>query len=174
MEAAPVSIAEQHPPRSEKEKSLEELVAIVARARQQGKTVVWTNGRFEILHAGHIEFLLKAARLGGVFIAGVNSDASVRALRGPGHPLTPEDQRVAVLSVVECIDYVTVFSETDCAHILRALKPDVYAKGLHHLHGGIHDEERQVVEENGGVIALIGGDPNKSTTAIIERIRATS
>ncbi|MFP4500450.1 MAG: adenylyltransferase/cytidyltransferase family protein [Candidatus Hydrogenedentota bacterium] len=158
--------------RAHKEKTLDELAAIVARERSHGRTVVWTNGRFEILHAGHIEFFLKAARLGDIFMIGVNSDRSVRALKGPGHPLMPEEQRVAVLSVVSCVDYVTTFDETDCAHILRTLQPEVYAKGLRHLRGGIHEEERQVVQANGGCIALIGGDPNKSTTAIIERIRA--
>jgi rfaE bifunctional protein nucleotidyltransferase chain/domain len=154
-----------------KRKSLDELRDLVRAHRNQGKSIVWTNGFFEILHAGHIEFLLKAARLGDVFIVGVNSDASVQAQKGAGHPLTPEWERVLVLSAVACVDYVTVFEEDTCTSILKALEPDVYAKGIMHLHSGIDPEERAVVEATGGCIALIAGDPKKTTANIVKRIR---
>lgn len=158
-------------PRSSKESTLDELAELARHYRRQGKTIVWTNGCFEILHAGHIDFLLKASRLADIFIVGVNSDASVTKVKGEGHPLTREAERLLVLSAVECIDHITVFDQPDCTALLRALKPDVYAKGLHHLHGGLDDSERQVIEESGGCIALIAGDVTKSTSAIIERIR---
>lgn len=156
---------------SPKLKSLEDLEELVLHLQRQGKNIVWTNGFFEILHAGHIEFLLKAARLGDIFIVGVNSDASVHAQKGPGHPLVPEQDRVLVLSAVQCVDYITVFDDLTSTRILQRLKPQVYAKGFRHLHGDINPEERAVVEAQGACIALIGGDPNKSTSAIIERIR---
>jgi rfaE bifunctional protein nucleotidyltransferase chain/domain len=139
--------------------------------RRQNKTIVWTNGCFEILHAGHIDFLVKASRLADVFIVGVNSDDSVTQVKGPGHPLTHVAERLLVLSAVECVDHITVFDQPDCTELLRVLKPDVYAKGFHHLHGGLDDGERQVIEEQGGCIALIAGDVTKSTAAIMERIR---
>jgi rfaE bifunctional protein nucleotidyltransferase chain/domain len=154
-----------------KEKTLEELEELVQHLQRQGKSIVWTNGFFEILHAGHIEFLLKAAKLGDVFIVGVNSDASVRAQKGAGHPLVPERERVLVLSAVQCVDYVTVFDDLTSTRILQRLRPQVYAKGFGHVHGDIHPEERSVVETQGGCIALIGGDPGKSTGAIVARIR---
>lgn len=155
----------------EKRRSLDELAQLTQGLRRQGKTVVWTNGCFEILHAGQIEFLLKAARLADVFIVGVNSDASVAALKGKGHPVATLDERLLVLSAVGCVNYLTVFDEPNCANILQALQPDVYAKGMRHLHGGIDEEERAVVEAAGGCVALIAGDPAKSTAAIIGKIR---
>ncbi len=155
----------------EKRRNLDELSQLTQGLRRQGKTVVWTNGCFEILHAGQIEFLIKAAGLADVFIVGVNSDASVAALKGKGHPLAALDERLLVLSAVQCIDYLTVFDEPNCANMLRALQPDVYAKGMRHLHGNIDEEERAVVEAAGGCVALIAGDPAKSTSAIIEKIR---
>lgn len=158
-------------PRPAKEANLDTLVEMAGHYRRQGKTIVWTNGCFEILHAGHIDFLLKASRLADVFIVGVNSDASVAKVKGAGHPLATEGERLLVLAAVECIDHITVFDQPDCTELLRVLKPDVYAKGLHHLHGGLNDGERQVIEASGGCIALIAGDLTKSTAAIVERIR---
>lgn len=158
-------------PRSAKQREIPELVELAHHLRRQGKSIVWTNGCFEILHAGHIEFLMKAARLGDVFIVGVNSDASVRALKGAGHPVSGIEERLWVLSAVSCVDYLTVFDGPDCAEILRALQPDVYVKGFKHLHGGLHEAERRAVEDARGCIALVGGDPNLSTEAIIRRIR---
>jgi rfaE bifunctional protein nucleotidyltransferase chain/domain len=155
----------------DKLRTLDQLVEIASAARREGRTVVWTNGCFEILHAGHIEFLLKASRLADVFIVGVNSDASVAALKGAGRPLTPLADRLLVLSAVECVDYVAVFDEPTCEGILETLKPEVYAKGMHHLHGGIHPGEREIVERAGGCIALIAGDPAMSTENIVAKVR---
>lgn len=155
----------------DKARGIDALVEIAASARREGRTVVWTNGCFEILHAGHIEFLLKAARLADVFIVGVNSDASVTALKGEGRPLTPLEDRLLVLSAVECVDFVTVFDEPSCEGILQTLQPEVYAKGMHHLHGGIHPGERAIVEKSGGCIALIAGDPAMSTENIVAKVR---
>ncbi len=155
----------------DKLRALEELVDIAQSARREGKTVVWTNGCFEILHSGHIEFLLKAARLADIFIVGVNSDASVNTLKGAGRPLTALEERILVLSAVECIDYLAVFDEPTCERVLDMLQPEVYAKGMHHLHGGIHPGERAIVERAGGCIALIAGDPAVSTENIVAKIR---
>ena len=156
--------------RSPKEVTIDELERVAGQARAAGRTVVWTNGCFEILHAGHIKFLTRAATLGGALVVGINSDASVRELKGEGHPLSPAWQRKLVLSAVECVDYVCVFEGRNCADILRALRPEVYAKGLRHFHAGIDPEERRAIEEYGGCVALIAGDPVMSTRAIVQRI----
>ncbi len=162
-----------HPlPPPAKVRDVAELAEWARGWRRQGRRVVWTNGCFEILHAGHIEFLLKAARLGDVFVVGVNSDDSVRALKGPGHPVATLAERLIVLDAVDCVDYLTVFDAPNCAEVLRTLQPDVYAKGLRHVHGDIDMEERAVIEAQGGCFALIAGDAAKSTQAILERIRA--
>jgi len=152
-------------------KTLTELQTLTEGIRAEGKTIVWANGCFEILHAGHIEFLIRAARLGDVLMVGVNSDASVRHLKGPGHPLAPLEERILVLSAVAAIRYITVFDGDNCVEALEALRPEVYAKGLNHLRGGINEAERAVVEASRSAIALIGGDPAKSTEAIIHRVR---
>lgn len=158
---------------SEKVRTMPELLELARGWKRAGKSMVWTNGCFEILHAGHIQFFLKAARLGDIFVVGVNSDASVAALKGAGHPLARLEERLTVLSAVACVQYLTVFEERTCANLLRALQPEVYAKGLRHVHGPIDADERAVIEEYGGCIALIGGNPAKSTTNIVRRIRAT-
>ena len=156
---------------TDKTRSLDELEELARGYRRQGKSLVWTNGCFEILHAGHIEFLIKAARLADVFIVGVNSDDSVAQLKGTGHPLTALEERMHVLAAVECVDHLTVFDEPDCVKWLQRLQPEVYAKGMHHLHGGIDEREREVVEAAGGCIALIAGDPAKSTANIVSKVR---
>jgi len=158
-------------PVSEKQRSLDELADLAQSYRRQGKTLVWTIVCFEILHAGHIECFLKAARLADVCIVGVNSDASVAKLKGEGRPLTSLAERMHVLAAVECIDYLAVFDDPNCAAWLQRLQPEVYAKGMHHLHGGIDPEERAIVEKAGGCIALIAGDPAKSTANIVAKVR---
>lgn len=153
--------------------SLDTLESVAWECRRQRKNLVWTNGFFEILHAGHIEFLMKAARLGDVLVVGINSDTSTHRARGKGHPVTTEQERVVVLSAVECIDYITVYDDADCTEILERLHPDVYAKGLGHIQGDINSKERQTIEKQGGTIALIAGDPAKTTAAIITRIQGS-
>ena len=160
--------------KSDKCVDLDALEQIAQDCQRRQKTLVWANGFFEILHAGHIEFLMKAARLGDVLIVGLNSDASTRQLRGPGHPVTTEAERVWVLSAVERIHFITVYDDPDCSRILERIRPDVYAKGLGHIDGDIHPEERRIMQELGGTIALIAGDPAKRTDALIQRIRGNT
>ncbi len=151
-------------------KTLDELVPIVRQHQQDGKKVVWTNGCFDILHVGHITYLLKAARLGDILVVGLNSDASVRENKGPNRPVVPEGDRALVLSALECIDYLTIFSEKTTVGILEVLKPDVYAKGGDYTMDTIVQDERRVVEGYGGSIGIIPGVEGQSTSAIIQRI----
>ena len=151
-------------------KTIEELAPIVQALQKEGKKVVWTNGCFDILHVGHITYLLSAARLGDVLIVGLNSDASVRENKGPNRPVVPETDRALVLSALECIGYLTLFSDKTTVGILNALKPDVYVKGGDYTLDTIVQEERRVVESYGGSIEIVPAVKGQSTSAIIQRI----
>jgi D-beta-D-heptose 7-phosphate kinase/D-beta-D-heptose 1-phosphate adenosyltransferase len=153
-----------------KVKSLPELKSIVACFQSEGKRVVWTNGCFDILHVGHISYLVRAAREGDVLIVGLNSDASVSRVKGPDRPIVPEAERALILSSLEFVDFVTVFSDESPAAILEHLQPDVYSKGGDYTIDTINQTERKIVEGYGGRIAIVPGAEGKSTTNLVERI----
>lgn len=154
-----------------KVKTRPELEKTLARLREEGKRAVWTNGCFDILHAGHITYLQRAASEGDVLVVGLNSDASVQSLKGPSRPVVPEAERALLLSALECVDYVLIFDEESPANLLRQLQPAVYAKGGDYELDTINQEERHIVEEYGGRIALIPGVQGHSTTNLIARIK---
>ncbi|HIJ64513.1 MAG TPA: D-glycero-beta-D-manno-heptose 1-phosphate adenylyltransferase [Candidatus Hydrogenedentes bacterium] len=147
-----------------------ELKAIVERMKKEGKSVVWTNGCFDILHAGHITYLMKAAQVGDVLVVGLNSDASVRAVKGPTRPIVNEIDRARVLSALEFVDYLAIFDDPTTEPLLELLRPDVYVKGGDYTIDTINQAERRLVEGYGGKIVIIPGIEGKSTTAIVERI----
>ncbi len=151
-------------------KTLDELRTIAQRAREEGRRIVWTNGCFDILHVGHITYLQRAAALGDVLVVGLNSDASVRAVKGSERPIIPEVDRAVVLSALECVGYITIFSEESPLAVLKEIRPDVYAKGGDYTVDTIVQEERRAVEAYGGEIAIIPGVEGRSTTNIIARI----
>jgi rfaE bifunctional protein nucleotidyltransferase chain/domain len=150
-------------------KGLDELVAIVAQARRGGLRVVFTNGCFDLLHRGHIHTLREAKACGDILIVGMNSDRSVKALKGPSRPVLREGDRVEVVGALEMVDFLILFDEPDPFKIIAALKPDVLAKG-----GDWKAEDiigADVVTENGGRVTVIPYLQGFSTTEIIERIR---
>ncbi|MDZ4859193.1 MAG: D-glycero-beta-D-manno-heptose 1-phosphate adenylyltransferase [Candidatus Hydrogenedentes bacterium] len=151
-------------------KPLDALQGELDRLRREGKRVVWTNGCFDILHVGHITYLQKAAALGDVLVVGLNSDASVRKVKGPERPIINEIDRAFVLSALECVGLVTIFDEDSPLEILKTLKPDVYAKGGDYTLDTIVQPERRAVEAYGGKIAILPGVEGRSTTNIIARI----
>ncbi len=151
-------------------RTLDELARIIEKLKKAGKRVVWTNGCFDILHIGHIKYLENAAAQGDVLIVGLNTDASVRELKGPGRPVHPEDERGIVLSALACVDYVTLFGDADTTAILERLQPHIYAKGGDYTLETINQDERRVIETYGGHIALLAGVEGKSTTSIIEKM----
>jgi len=149
--------------------SRERARAAVSRARRRGERVVFTNGCFDLLHLGHVRSLEQARGLGDRLVVAINSDASVRRLeKGPGRPLVPARQRAEVLAALECVDWVTIFSETTPRAAIVALRPDVLAKGgdwtLERIVG------RREVESWGGRVARLREVPGVRTTAIVERI----
>ncbi|MFH1739836.1 MAG: D-glycero-beta-D-manno-heptose 1-phosphate adenylyltransferase [bacterium] len=149
---------------------LENLDKAVNLLKKRGKKIVWTNGCFDILHMGHINYLRSAKEQGDILVVGINSDESVRALKGAGRPIIPERQRAEVLSSMGCVDYVTIFSDTDTVRLLERLQPHVYAKGGDYDINSIVQKERRVVEEYGGEIRILPLVQDASTSMIINRI----
>jgi rfaE bifunctional protein nucleotidyltransferase chain/domain len=148
--------------------SLEETVEIRERLRAEDKTVVLTNGHFDILHVGHVDCLQRAKALGDVLIVGLNSDASTRLLKGEKRPIVPQGKRAQLLAALECVDYVIIFEERTAERLLAALRPEVYAKGGD---WAIEDlPEAKAVAEYGGRMEILSQMPSHSTTDIIETI----
>lgn len=139
-------------------------------ARRNGKKTVWTNGCYDILHAGHVLYLQKARSLGDLLIVGLNSDASVRLSKGPNRPIINEQERAIVLSALSCVDHLVLFNDESPIEMIRDLEPDIYAKGGDYTIDTINQPERRVVEAYGGGIALLPGVEGMSTTAVIDRI----
>ncbi|MDR1875813.1 MAG: D-glycero-beta-D-manno-heptose 1-phosphate adenylyltransferase [Synergistaceae bacterium] len=137
------------------------------RKGQADKKIVFTNGCFDILHYGHVDYLRKAAYMGDVLVVGLNSDESVRRLKGPGRPVNEEEDRASLLAALEFVDYVVIFEEDTPYELILNLQPDVLAKGADYSPEEVIG--RDLVESRGGVLALIPLVEGKSTTAIIER-----
>ena len=151
-------------------KTLPQLRRIVARERGLGRTSVLANGGFDLVHAGHVRYLQAARKEGDILIVALNSDASVRRLKGPGRPVLPQAERAAIIAAFGCVDYVTVFDEPNVENILLALKPDVHAKGSDYTKKTV--PERETVRAYGGRIAIAGGPKIRSTSEVIPRILA--
>src|SRR5216117_2197074 len=147
-----------------------DAVALVQRLRAGGKTIVFTNGVFDLLHPGHVRYLERARSLGDALIVGINSDRSVRSNKGPVRPITPEAERVEILEALRCVDATVVFDEDTPHDVIAALQPDVLVKGADWAEDAIVG--RDIVEARGGRVVRATVEPGYSTTAIIERIRA--
>lgn len=136
--------------------------------KQQGRTVVFTNGCFDLLHPGHVAYLEAAQSLGDTLIVAVNTDRSVRALKGPKRPLTPEQDRVRVLAALACVDYVTLFDDDTAARLLRVLQPDIYVKGGDYAQ--TEPVEAATVRAYGGRTRILPYTSGYSTTTLVQRI----
>jgi rfaE bifunctional protein nucleotidyltransferase chain/domain len=145
--------------------------ALTARAKLQieGKTVVFTNGHFDLLHVGHVDYLQRAGELGDVLIVGLNNDASTRALKGEKRPIVPQDERARMLAALACVDYVVIFEETTANNLVETLKPDLYVKGGDWGEGRT-PPEAEVVAGYGGQVCILPYLPEHSTTGLIETI----
>jgi rfaE bifunctional protein nucleotidyltransferase chain/domain len=150
-------------------KDLEELKSIASRAKAGGKTVVFTNGCFDILHRGHLHVLREAKALGDLLIVAVNSDRSVKQIKGPARPVNSEVSRAELIAALEMVDYVTLFDESDPCHLIEAIQPDILAKGGDWTRDQVVGAE--IVQRSGGKVAVISFLKGFSTTEIIERLR---
>ena len=157
---------------SRKHKSRDELISLVRSLQKDGERIGWTNGCFDLLHAGHVRYLFEAARHVDRLILGLNSDDSITRIKGPTRPVVPQEDRLLIMSALECIDYVTVFEEDTTVPALEQVRPDTYFKGGNYVIDTINQEERRLVEGYGGRIVILPGIEGRSTTEIIERIRA--
>jgi len=146
-----------------------EAVELGERLRAAGRTIVFTNGVFDLLHPGHVRYLRKARALGDALIVGINSDRSVRSNKGPGRPITPGDERAELLAALDCVDAVVVFDEDTPHDIISALQPDVLVKGADWAADAIVG--RDTVEARGGRVLRIPIETGWSTSAIVEKIR---
>ena len=152
----------------QKIKGREELSKIIKDLRVNGKKIVFTNGCFDLLHLGHIRYLEEAKTLGDVLVVGVNSDVSVRKLKGPKRPILPVEERTEILSGLGCVDYITVFDELDPLELITSLQPNVLVKG-----GDWTKEQtigREAVERLGGEVVIIPFVRASSTSNLIDTI----
>lgn len=150
--------------------TLSQALALRAELRTERRTLVFTNGHFDLMHIGHLDYLERARQLGDALIVGINGDASTRRLKGPGRPLVPATERARLIAALGCVTGTVVFEDDTATALIESLRPDVYVKG-----GDYADKawpERSAAEANGGRIALIPYLPGHSTSALIERIRA--
>lgn len=151
--------------------SRRELLEACDAERSRGRRIVFTNGCFDILHRGHAHYLAKAAELGDVLVVGVNTDHSLRELKGPGRPIIPEDDRAHLVASLASVSYVCLFDEPTPYELISAIAPDVLVKGAGYDRGTIVGAD--LVESRGGTVAAIEELPGRSTRAIIRRIVET-
>lgn len=149
---------------------LARLPEVLAPYRAEGKRIVCTNGCFDVLHRGHVDHLRQARDLGDVLVVGVNDDAAVRRLKGPHRPINPEVDRAAVLAALACVELVTIFSGDDAVELVETVRPDVYVKGADYRRRPL--PEAAAVARQGGRVELLDYVDGRSTSAIVERIRA--
>jgi rfaE bifunctional protein nucleotidyltransferase chain/domain len=147
-----------------KVRTLDELSRLTA-----GKKIVLANGCFDILHVGHVRYLEGARRLGDALVVAINSDRSVRALKGPGRPILSETERVTLVSALRCVDHVVVFDEPDVTRVLDTLRPAIHAKGTDYTEATV--PEREKVLAYGGQVRITGDPKDHSTKDVIRRIQ---
>jgi D-beta-D-heptose 7-phosphate kinase/D-beta-D-heptose 1-phosphate adenosyltransferase len=152
----------------EKVKKRDDLRGIIQDLKAKGKRIIFTNGCFDLLHIGHVRYLEEAKSLGDILVVGVNSDASVRGLKGPNRPILPEEERAEILSGLACVDYVTIFDEPTPSNLISLLLPHVLVKG-----GDWTKEETvgwETVERTGGEVVILSFVQGSSSSQLIETI----
>jgi rfaE bifunctional protein nucleotidyltransferase chain/domain len=157
-----------HPDPAGKVVDRSELRRILAEARAAGRTIVLANGCFDLIHVGHIRYLEGARQLGDFLVVAVNSDRSVRSLKGPGRPLQCEEERAEIIASFDCVGAVLVFDEPTVDGLLRAFRPDVHAKGTDYSETTV--PERRTVLEYGGRVAIVGDPKSHASRDLIADI----
>jgi rfaE bifunctional protein nucleotidyltransferase chain/domain len=147
---------------------VKELINRIDPFRRSGKQVVFTNGCFDIMHAGHVRYLAAARSEGEILVVGINSDKSVKSIKGKNRPIMPQDQRAEVLAGLWCVDYIVFFDEPDPLRLIQAIKPDVLVKGEDWAEDKIIGAD--FVKADGGKVVRIAVVPDISTSMIIEKI----
>jgi rfaE bifunctional protein nucleotidyltransferase chain/domain len=145
------------------------LAERVTQDRARGLTIAFANGAFDLLHVGHVRYLEGAKREGDRLVVAINSDASIRGLKGPNRPILPERDRAELVAALRAVDYVVIFDEPTVAALLELLKPDVHCKGTDYTIDTV--PERETVRAYGGRIAIVGDPKDHSTTDLLSRLR---
>ncbi len=154
----------------DKLKPIDELRRTIAALKAEGKTVVLANGCFDLFHVGHIRYLRAAKSKADILVVALNSDRSVRRLKGPGRPILRQQERSEILSAFSFVDFVTIFGEPMVTKVLLALKPDIHVKGSDYTRKTV--PERETVKSYGGRVAIVGGPKICNTSDVIRNIRA--
>jgi rfaE bifunctional protein nucleotidyltransferase chain/domain len=145
--------------------SRDELERQIETWRKHNENIILTNGAFDLLHVGHIRYLRAAKRLGGKLVVAINSDESVRALKGDGRPIFPENERAEIVAALSDVDAVVIFPERDVRALIREIRPDIHAKGTDYTPDSV--PERDTVIECGGRVEIVGDPKNHSTSEIV-------
>jgi D-glycero-beta-D-manno-heptose 1-phosphate adenylyltransferase len=149
-----------------------QLLDAAAHARVAGKTVVFANGAFDLLHVGHVRYLEAARREGGWLAVGVNSDRSVAGAKGPSRPIRPEAERAEIVAALSCVDAVTIFDEDSPSELISEIRPDVHAKGTDYTADAV--PEREAVAAYGGKTVIVGDAKDHGTTDLIAKIQLSA
>ncbi len=155
------------PPEPARITSLEDLIPKVEQARRKGKTIVFANGCFDLLHVGHIRYLRDARALGDILIVAVNSDESARQIKGPGRPFMPLSERMEILAELRCVNYIVPFNNLDASSLILSLRPHIHVKGTDYTEENV--PERQTVLSYGGRIAITGDPKEHSSTELFNK-----
>ena len=147
----------------------DQIRAACSDVRARGGSVVLANGCFDLLHVGHLRYLNAAKQLGDILVVGVNSDIQARALKGEGRPFTIQHERAELIAGLKCVDYVTIFEEPTVEELIRAIRPDVHAKGTDYTEESV--PEREIIREVGGRVAIVGDPKDHSSTEMIDTLR---
>jgi len=147
-----------------------QLIERIDELRRGGASIVMANGCFDILHVGHIRYLDAAKQLADVLVVGINADEQVRALKGEGRPAAPQRERAELIAAIRSVDLVTIFTEPTVTELLRAIKPDIHAKGTDYTPDTV--PERDIAREFGGRVAIVGDPKDHSSSALFDAIKA--
>lgn len=158
-------------PAQSKQIALETLGTLAQQWHAENKQIVLTNGCFDLLHVGHLRYLEKARQMGDLLVVGVNSDESVRALKGAERPIMPQEARAELVAGLECVDYVVVFSEPNAVRLVETVRPHYYVKGGDYTEADLPEAEAVIKHE--GFVVILPLEEGYSTTQIVERIRGT-
>ncbi len=153
---------------SNKIKTLAELIPLLRAARARGLRIVFANGCFDLIHVGHVRYLQGAKHHGDILVVALNSDASVRAIKGAERPLQPEADRAEMIASLQIVDYVVIFDDPTVDRLLNELRPDIHAKGTDYSAESV--PERETVRSYGGQVAIVGDPKSHSTKDLIEAI----
>ena len=157
------------PDQSKKVLRHDQLDEVVSRLKNEGRKIVFTNGCFEVLHVGHTRYLKQARDHGDILIVGLNTDDSVRLNKGPNRPVVPEDERAEILAALQCVDYVTFFSEETPYELIKRILPDILVKGGDWTVDKIVGND--IVDKNGGQVISLPFQPGRSSSDIIDKIK---